>query len=210
MFRKAGVDMEHQNMVKEMTLKEAKSYQESLKWKLNRVENFSVWTNNFYITTEEHLRKEYNPDAENEMIIVPKHDKMICEPMKVVEYMEDLVLELENLTDVMEKEMRKAEVEFEKTLFWSDEYSYKRVQSTLETLVNFNENILRKENGYDMRPPVMTPKMPVPLIPPRPSVPPVPEFLKKKNQFHAEDEMCTDYKLNAAGEQVSCETALYS
>lgn len=185
-----------------LTLEEAEAYKEALKRKVRRTEEFIVETNNFYKTTEEHQRKKYNPEAEDEVVIVPKHDKMICSPMEVTAYLEDLLLETEKLLKEMEKAKKEVSLKFENPFFLEKEVIYERISGALKKLADFKESetenfavptikvpdFLKKSSNNSI------PRPPVPG-----TVPPPPSFMPKKNGKKMEK----DYKLNAAGEQVT-------
>jgi len=199
-----------------MTLGQAERYEMDLKRKLREVNDFICLTNNFYKTTTVHLRKKYNSDADDETVIEPKKNNMICKPMRVVDYMEDLLWELEKLAFAIGEAKVKMEAEFENPLFLqnddsygcrTDKNMYKMMQQALEKLVNFEEkpsertsklseikipDFLKnssKTNGTIPRPPV-------PPIPPRP-------FDGPRGNYQTSGEMRRDYKLNADGEQIS-------
>lgn len=181
----------------EMTLPQAKKYKEMLERKLKRVDDYICNTNNFYVTTEVHLRKLYNPEAENETIIIPKHDELICKPMEVVRYMEDLFFEIQKLSEIIEEEKNKVGLGVKE--FYCEETirEYKRVQKALEKMLEFGKTKKEKSECLaDWREKEWLKRSQGgPLIPP-------PSFLQKRKEWNPE-KMVTDYKLNADGEQIT-------
>lgn len=95
----------------EMSLKEATEYEMCLDKKMRKVESIVKETDDFFKVTEKHLRKKYNPDAEDKVIIAEKKNVFTCKPMDVIGYLEDLLVEKEKLKKaVKEASLKKKEV----------------------------------------------------------------------------------------------------
>ena len=108
--------------------KEAEEYAALLERKWNKALEMLREAKDFYKITETHLRKKYNPDAEDEVIVVPKKNTLNATVMDVIGYVEDLIAEKEKVVSLFVKESK-----------YTWESSSKKVQSMLETLVSVNE-----------------------------------------------------------------------
>lgn len=133
----------------EMLWGEAKGYVRALERKLEEVLEVIAEAEDFYKITETHLRKRYNPEAEDEVIVRVKKNTLNAEPMDVIGYMEDLIAEKEKMKKLLNEKSR-----------YSQGLNAEKVRSVLKLLVSVNE-------------------------------------------VTEEEEMRTDYKLNAKGEQVA-------
>jgi len=130
-----------------MTWREAVDYAEILEKKMREAVKVFTETKDFYKVTETHLRKKYNPEAEDEVMVLPKKYKLNASAMDVIGYMEDLIAEREKLE--LEIVKRKAEIGI-KTPSEVIE-AYEKVNDVLKTLRSCDEIIEEEEMRQDYK-----------------------------------------------------------
>ena len=101
--------MEQCDKAKELTFPQAERYGRVLEDKIYQVVKLIETTDDFYKITEKHFRKHYNAEAEDEVVILPKSEKVNAAPMEILGYMQDLLLEREKLEKAM-TEAKAAEI----------------------------------------------------------------------------------------------------
>lgn len=89
-----------------MYLKEAFRYQNYLGELFEQTYGFLTTSRNVMKTTQEHMRKKANPDAENETIDMSSERTTQYEPNRLVDFLVMLVTEREKLTDAISEAKR--------------------------------------------------------------------------------------------------------
>ena len=93
----------------EMSWFEAREYVNTLNKKLEEILRIITEAEDFYKITETHLRKQYNPEAEDEVIVMQKKNRLNAAPMEVIGYMEDLIAEKEKMAKNLSDKLNSGE-----------------------------------------------------------------------------------------------------
>lgn len=117
-----------------MYLKEAFRYQNFLSNLIDRAATYLNNTSYITKTTEEHLRKKVNPDAENETIEVQVDRPISCDNNQLVAFIQHLMDEKEKLTSAISAAKRNCDVDIDAEL--ANNRTRQRISFVLDSMAH--------------------------------------------------------------------------
>lgn len=124
-----------------MVLKEAFRHQNFLDNLISEATNFVCVTSNVVTKTQEHLRKLANPEAENEVIEVPKLVSVDYTPNDIVSFIMNVITEKENLSKAIVLAKAKSEIDID---------SFISLNKTKQNVAKFLKNMSEIKSNEKM------------------------------------------------------------